>query len=127
MIDLQSTKQPLLQQVLKSVCHLSITVKSNLLAFNELLHSPATTASSFDDEDNSGSTKRGRGKSVGSNNRNNSTSLERPLSEHSAYSGSDGALSNLGNSLASSASAHNVGKKKEKGGNANQQHVGPAK
>ncbi|XP_059092785.1 rap guanine nucleotide exchange factor 2-like isoform X1 [Tigriopus californicus] len=107
------TKHARALEILKGVCHLSITVKSNLLAFNEMLQAP----------DDSTPRSRARGKSVGSTNQTNcpnaggvgvggggsslsgcgassTASKHDPhlharamLSEQSTYSGSEGTLS----------------------------------
>jgi Rap guanine nucleotide exchange factor 2 len=85
------TKHARAIEVLKSVCHLSITVKSNLLAFNEMQHSPAADGLSGRGQERSSSYHRSRGKSVGS-----ATAAEavrsNGISEQSAHSGSEGAL-----------------------------------
>lgn len=99
------TKHARALEILKGVCHLSITVKSNLLAFNEMLQAP----------EDSTPRSRARGKSVGSTNQTNcangggiagcavspnASKHDHPhlhsramLSEQSTYSGSEGTLS----------------------------------
>lgn len=74
--------------MLKSVCHLSITVKSNLLAFNEMLQSPGSSSGREDVKPT-----RQRGKSVGATASKAASSLDM----QSAYSGSESALSSIVN------------------------------
>jgi Rap guanine nucleotide exchange factor 2 len=82
-------------EILKGVCHLSITVKSNLLAFNEMLQSPPQAEGA-----NGGSSElkpsqtRQRGKSVGAG-----SSSKGAADLQSAYSGSESALSSILNTV----------------------------
>ena len=83
-------------EILKGVCHLSITVKSNLLAFNEILLSPVEPPT----ENGGGSQRptRSRGKSVGGGLSNSRPELEgknstASLGDQSVFSGSESVLS----------------------------------
>lgn len=87
------TKHSRALEILKSVCHLSITVKSNLLAFNEMMQSP----------EDANPRARTRGKSVGSGSSKKEDGTEGKeqlsipgggLSDQNAYSGSEGTLTN---------------------------------
>ena len=86
------TKQSRALEVLRGVCHLSITVKSNLLAFNEMQsHGSSVDSDSGGSRPGSSTSThyRSRGKSVGSSD---GAAITNGISEQSAHSGSEGTL-----------------------------------
>ena len=116
--DEHVTKHARALEILKSVCHLSITVKSNLLAFNEMMQTPEDTP-----RHHAVGQSRTRGKSAGSGNNNNG--MMKGLSEQSAYSGSEGALASFG-SVTSRDSHHANKSKREPSSSYHRNGVSPA-
>ncbi len=84
-----TARQAKVLDVLRGVCHLSITVKSNLLAFNEVMH--------VGNSDNGGNMSRARGKSAGA--LVDQDVLMPPsvsaAALNEAYSGSEGTLASM--------------------------------
>jgi len=103
-------KAPRALELLRSVCHLSITVKSNLLAFNEMqqVQQRRTSSGSLADEESSrvsspafsvASSTRARGKSAGALDCPDlalSTASGLDACLQNAHSGSEGALASIG-------------------------------